>query len=69
MGQYGKVKMTQKISLIFLLVPSLQFGGAERVAVRLLPHLAENFNLVLTTLEDRFLYHFPQEIKRVSFSP
>jgi len=68
MEQYGKVKITQKISLIFL-VPSLQFGGAERVAVRLLPHLAENFNLVLTTLEDRFLYHFPQEIKKVSFSP
>lgn len=57
-----------KKALIFL-VPSLQGGGAEKVAFELLPYLSEKFRVTLAMLEDRCVYNVAQKIPKVSFSP
>jgi len=51
--------MKEKKKLLFLL-PSLRGGGAERVAVNLIPFLAKYFDLTLILLEGKIEYELPQ---------
>ncbi|MCP5064620.1 MAG: glycosyltransferase family 4 protein [Ignavibacteriae bacterium] len=60
--------MPDKPSLI-LLIPSLAGGGAQRVAINLIPYLNSHFNLTLAVLEDQISYQVPKKINKVAFSP
>jgi len=51
--------MDKKAKLLFL-IPSLRGGGAERVAVNLIPFLAKYFNLTLVLLEGKVEYELPE---------
>ena len=51
--------MKEKKKLLFLL-PSLRGGGAERVAVNLIPFLVKYFDLTLILLEGKIEYELPQ---------
>lgn len=60
--------MNNKKPSLILLIPSLAGGGAERVAVNLLPYLASHFDLTLALLEDKSSYPIPEELKKITFS-
>jgi len=51
--------MREKKRLLFLL-PSLRGGGAERVAINLIPFLAKYFDLTLILLEGKIEYELPK---------
>ena len=51
--------MNKKAKLLFL-IPSLRGGGAERVAVNLIPFLSKYFDLTLVLLENKIEYELPE---------
>lgn len=64
----GRVGHFERKGLIFL-IPSLQGGGAEKVASELLPYLSEKFRITLALLQDKWDYKPSREIATISFSP
>ena len=64
---YERAKGNKRPGLIFL-IPSLAWGGAEKIASILSPYLALHFDLTLALLENRISFPVPKGVRLVTFS-